>query len=282
MKQPVSRIITIPGIQPRGGFLPPKKLSVESLCNHPETKYEELVVKLCRSGALSPQTLGLVFDYLLRVEILLSADIAVEESIQEAFYISLLGAKLADQAENAKALVGKLIRLYKNKRRDNKKIVQTASELVRFDAMLRAGYYDPNYQPIEVTDFDKDAIKLMVDTTRIYLMQNESLTSLGFCFSGVGSENVAGSDGDLLSKESLIDLKVSVKEPTSKHTLQLLLYYLLGLHEQPEQYKQLRYLKIINPRLGRVYFYETAKLDTEMLRKIEHDVMGYKNSVFDL
>jgi len=280
MKRPVSSIVNIPKLQPHGGFIPPKDMTVELLDDDPRDQYERLVDMSCKMGSLRPQTLGLVFDYLLRTEIALMAGADLAEAIFNAFKVSFMGADLAHKYDEAEELALKLAELYQKKKRDRKKIAQVASELVVFDAVFRAGYYNPDAEAPKVSDGDKNALDLMLGATECYLLEKQQLTSLGFGFTAIGAENVAPSDGDLLTKDSVIDIKCSVNEPTSKHTLQLLLYYILGLHEQPDTFKPLKYVKILNPRLGRIYSYEIAKVDVENLKHIESEIMGYKKSVF--
>lgn len=280
MERPVSSIVNIPKLQPHGGFIPPKDMTVEPLDDEVSNNYEYLVEMSCKMGSLRPQSLGLVFDYLLRTEMALIAGENASDAILNTFKVSFMGASLANKMDDARKLALKLFDLYQKKKRDRKKIAQVASELVVYDAVFRAGYYNPDAEKPKVNDGDKNALDLMLGATECYLLEKEQLTSLGFGFTAIGAENVAPSDGDLLTKDSVIDIKCSVNEPTSKHTLQLLLYYILGLHEQPDAFKPLKYVKILNPRLGRIYSYEIAKVDVESLKHIESEIMGYKKSVF--
>ena len=119
----------------------------------------------------------------------------------------------------------------------------------------------------------------MLGATECYFIDHEKVVSLGFGFTALGTKNLLPSDGDVLTESSLIDLKCSSKAPTSKHTFQLLLYYILGLHEFPEHFKHLKYIKLINPILGKVYSYPLADLDKNMLKTIEKEIIGYENSV---
>ena len=158
--------------------------------------------------------------------------------------------------------------------------MQTASELVVYDAVYRAGYYNPNLKTPKITNEDRDAIELMVNETKLYLLEKEKIVALGVSFKAEGANNVSPSDADFLTEESIIDLKCSVSKPTSKHTLQLILYYILGLHEYPNEFKKLKYIKIINPRIDKVFSYEIKKIDVEDLKYNEKEIMGYAKSVF--
>lgn len=279
MMMPVTAIVKTPGIQPRGGFIPPEEMSVDLLCGDNTPEYSKLVDLCYKLGNLSPQTMGLVFDYLLRTKIDINSGVPAEEAILNAFNISIAGAGMANREKEARDLVSKLAALYKDDAKNCKKIVQAATELVSFDTMFRSGCYDDNLRKVKINNEVKDAIQVMLLATERYLADNEEeLTALGFKVLGLGSKNVAPSDGDLLSVDSVIDIKCLSKEPTSQHTMQLLLYYILGMHELPEYFCSIKYIKILNPRLGKIYSYEISKIDDTTLKHIEKDIIGYKDS----
>lgn len=278
MKLSVAKIVDIPQIQPYGGYIPAKNLVEEPLTDQPH--YIKLVDMTCKMGTLTPQSLGLMFDYMLRTDMATMAGEDPGDAVINAFYVSFLGAKLINKLDEAKALGREIAKLYGEKKRSVTKIAQVASELVVYDAVYRAGYYNPDADKPKVSEGDTNALELMLGATEVYFLYKEHLTSLGFGFTALGAEKVAPSDGDLLTTDSIIDLKCSVKKPNSKQTFQLLLYYILGMHENPKDFKKLKYLKILNPRLGKIYSYEIKNLNKEDLKTIERDVMGYRKSAF--
>lgn len=285
IKKPVSAIVNIPKIQPHGGFIPPKDMAVKQF-ESKTNNYEQLigVISKLEEKTLSPQSFGLVFDYLLRTEMAIIFKVRPAEAVIDAFKVSFLGASEIDKFNDAKALAFELIKCYSvddwKSRLDYLKVAQIASELVVYDAVFRAGYYNPDAQPPKVSNGDKEELELMLRATEYHLLKNEDVIEFGFGFTAEGAENLLPSDGDILTKTSIIDIKCSKNEPTSKHTLQLLLYYILGLHERPSDFKTLQYIKILNPRLGKVYSYEIAKVSVETFKHIESDIMGYRESVF--
>ena len=285
MKRPVTSIVSQPNLQPHGGFIPVKDLTEEQLSDNKDRvslyTMEQLIDLSCKMGTLSPQTIGLIVDYLTRTEIALFAGATPKEAVFNAFIISVYGAKMANKLDEAVELENKLIEQYSKEKIDYRKIVQVASELVVFDAVFRAGYYNPDLKKTKVSTEDRDAVQLMVGGVKLYLIEKEKIAALGVSFEAKDADNVAPSDADFLTEESLIDLKCSSSKPTSKHTLQLILYYILGLHEFPNEFQKLKYLKIINPRLDKVFSYEVEKLNVEDLKYIEKEIMGYKKSVFD-
>ena len=101
------------------------------------------------------------------------------------------------------------------------------------------------------------------------------VTVIGPTFEGGYTNSIATGDGDYLSKDTIWDYKVSKGAPTSKHTLQLLLYYLLGKHSIHKEYESIKYLGIYNPRLNIAYRYQLDNLSKDTIETIEKDIIGY-------
>ena len=55
------------------------------------------------------------------------------------------------------------------------------------------------------------------------------LQKMVFTFEGGYTNIVSSGDGDYLTEDTLWDFKVSKEEPKSKYTLQLLMYYIMGV-----------------------------------------------------
>ena len=106
-----------------------------------------------------------------------------------------------------------------------------------------------------------------------YLMMQ--LTGKGV-FGGY-TPTISSGDGDFLTKDTLWDLKVISTKPKSKHTLQLLIYWIMGLHSEQEFFKTIDKLGMFNPRMNVVYIIETSKIPKETIQIIEKDVICYPN-----
>ena len=65
-------------------------------------------------------------------------------------------------------------------------------------------------------------------------------------FEGGYTHTVNAGDGDFMTADTLWDFKVSKKKPTKDHTLQLIMYWRMGLHSIHPEYKNVRYLGIVN------------------------------------
>lgn len=284
MKKSVTNIVATPGLQPRGGFIDPHDMEAKQMSEYPEGGIKAMLDVTTSEGNFSSQSLGLVFDYLLRTEIAIMSGEKISKAVVEAFEVSCRGAIMINKWDKAQKLVRNIALLYakSDDREENLlEIAQNALELVMYDAVFRAGYYNPKYKPAKLNKRDFETLSIMLGSVEDYLArEKERIISLGFGFTAKGAKNVAPSDGDLLTEYSLINIKCSIKEPTSKHTLQLLMYYILGMHEYPTVFGKLKYLKILNPRLDKIYSYEIAKIDKDTLRHVEKEIIGYRKSAF--
>jgi len=86
---------------------------------------------------------------------------------------------------------------------------------------------------------------------------------------------VISGDGDFLTSDTLWDFKVSINKPTSKHTLQLLMYWIMGQHSGQECFKNISKIGIFNPRLNAVYLFDMSKIDPNIIKIIEDEVICY-------
>lgn len=74
-------------------------------------------------------------------------------------------------------------------------------------------------------------------------------------------------------------MKVSKRQPDSKHTLQLLMYYILGINSIHEEFKSITKLGIFNLRHNEVYQLEIDKIDNKefVMYDVTRYVMLYEN-----
>lgn len=78
-----------------------------------------------------------------------------------------------------------------------------------------------------------------------------------------------------MTVDTLWDFKVSKAKPTNKHTLQLLMYWIMGQHSGQEIFKEIKYIGIFNPRLNTVYKLSLNSIPNEVIRRIEDEVICY-------
>ena len=97
----------------------------------------------------------------------------------------------------------------------------------------------------------------------------------GFTFEGGYTDTVISGDGDFTTADTLWDFKVSKSRPTKDHTLQLLMYWRMGLHSIHPEFQDVRYLGIYNPRLNKVYRISVDDIPDDVVAEVERDVIGY-------
>ena len=242
--------------QPYGGYLPIKNFSKINLNDG---------ISLNESENVHSSLIGMTVDYLTRY--LMGA------SVDEAFHISCLGAEFIGMLTKAILLKDKIKGL------DDLSII-SACKLVGFDVCYRS--CPSSYKPIEDINPDPptiENIRTMVNRCLSFWEQYGPIILSEFTFEGGYTSTVNSGDGDFLTANAMWDLKVSKSTPTSKHSLQLLMYYVMGLHSVHTQFQDISYLGIFNPRLNIAYIYPTSSISAEMIAEIENDVLCYTDSL---
>lgn len=240
--------------QPRGGYINPKNFKVVQLDDG----------KILAEESLPASLIGTAVDYLTRYML------GSEE--YKAFEISMLGAKKID--ETVKAVCW----LYELNRNLDDKCIIAALNLVGYDVCFRAGV--EHYVPVEdYADFpDKDTIenvRIMVNRSLEFFKKYGPVVKDGFTLEGGYTEKITNGDGDFLTSDTVWDFKVSTKDPTSAHTFQLLLYYLMGKHSVHKEFQSVNKIGFFNPRLNKVYTYDMNDFSEDVRREIEKDIIGY-------
>lgn len=121
-----------------------------------------------------------------------------------------------------------------------------------------------------------DNIRIMVERSIVFWNKYGPIVQDGFIFKPNGyTQTVDSGDGDYLTADTLWDFKVSKAKPTNKHTLQLLMYWIMGQHSGQEIFKSIDKLGIFNPRLNTVYLLDMKIIAQETIDEIERDVICY-------
>ena len=89
------------------------------------------------------------------------------------------------------------------------------------------------------------------------------------------TDMICNADADYLTNDTIWDFKVIKSEPSSKHTLQLLMYWLLGQHSGKEELERIRNLGIYNPRKNIAYSINICLIPKAFIEQVSEDVMGY-------
>lgn len=238
--------------QPRGGYIKPKDFIVtdlldDNILNERENIHSSLV--------------GLAVDYLTRF--------LNGAPIEDAFKISLMGAFNVKEIELANDL------LFNIQGTDDISI-ESACKMVGFDVAYRAGI--AGYKLVELINPDKETIsniRIMVNRGLNFLKLYGPIVKDGFTFEGGYTPSINTGDGDFLTENTIWDFKVSKSALTNKHTLQLLIYYLMGVHSIHTEFKQIENLGIFNPRLNKVYLLPISTISNEIINEVNTTVIGY-------
>lgn len=240
--------------QPRGGYIQPKEFEATQLAGGG-------IDDLNPVENVSPALIGVTVDYLTRF--------MSGTPVMEAFSISVLGAQKVGEDALCNVLVGRVKGL------DDTSII-SAIQLSGFDVAFRAGIRA--YSPVESIDPDSVTIanvRTMVERSLAFFDQYGPKVKDGLTFEGGYTGYVATGDGDFMTSDTLWDFKVSKQKVQNKYTLQLLMYWRMGLHSVHPEYKNVRYLGIYNPRMNIVYRLDVNRIPVDVISEVDHDVIGY-------
>ena len=119
-------------------------------------------------------------------------------------------------------------------------------------------------------------IKILVQRSLKFWEDYGPIVKDGFTFEPNGyTEIVNSGDGDYLTADTIWDFKVSKSKPTNKHTLQLLMYWIMGQHSGQAIFKNIQKLGIFNPRLNEVYLLSTNVISKDIISEVENDIICY-------
>lgn len=258
--------------QPYGGYLRPSTMDKVQLANKEELYPVENI---------HPTKIGLVVDYLSRF-------MSNGYSATDAFRISIKGLDLlkmyTTQFKRFSVRYGNLIEqadetLLNIKGLDDESII-AACQITTFDSIYRAGLAWFDYETLDDERLIPDVhtianIRIMVNRALDFFNKYGPVIKDGFKFIGGYTDIITAGDGDFLTEDTLWDFKVSKKPPLKEHTLQLLIYYLMGQHSVQDYYKPLTKIGIYNPRLNTVYTKKVSDIDETILNEIATKVIGY-------
>lgn len=239
--------------QPHGGYLNPNDFQIIN-----NNDNEELLEENIHSSLV-----GLAVDYLTRV--------MLNTPAIDAFKISLLGATIIGERKKAE-------RLLKNIRGIDSKSIYNACKIVGYDVCYRAG--PTGYRNVDSINANKatiNNIRIMVKRSITFFDNYGPMVKDGFTFEGGYTKLINKGDGDFLTKDTLWDFKVSSRKPKSAHTLQLLVYYIMGMHSVHPEFKNIKKVGIFNPRMNIVYLKNINEIPKETIDKISEEVIGYGN-----
>ena len=257
--------------QPYGGFLRPSEFEVTKIDDGLFLEEEENI---------HASVVGMAVDYLSRY--------MLGDEIEDAFAISILGyknrirnlGKHTEREDKKKQIdIGSLLERITG---INDASIVAACKAVTYDVRFRSEAAAPNAKGAFETNPDEKTInniRVMVNRCVKFWKIHGPIVSAGFTFEPFGyTDIVSTGDGDYLTEDTLWDLKVSKSKPTSKNTLQILMYWLMGLHSEKPEFRYITKIGIYNPRLNMSFVMPINAISEETIRIVERDVIGYKSS----
>lgn len=263
--------------QPRGGYIKPSQFQEISL---DDGKI------LSENENIHASVIGMAVDYLTRF--------MMGTNIKEAFRISIQGyiirTKIVKEAvilEDKKKQVDIITLLHQIKGLDDNSIIATC-KVTAYDVWYRNTLGAILAKSAEEINPDADTIeniRTMVKRSIEFWDKYGEIKSDGFTFIEKDDKGniihngytltVNTGDGDYLTEDTMWDFKVIKSKPTNKHTLQLLMYWIMGKHSEMEIFKNINKLGIFNPRLNKVYILEVSKISDEIIKQVEDEVICY-------
>lgn len=152
--------------------------------------------------------------------------------------------------------------------------ILAAYQLSFYEQIYRSGYIPSTDYELELPDEHTiENIREMVNRSLRYFQHQAKLVNVGDRLAvKYKGDNIYG-DYDYLTDDSLIDMKVLSKKIANKYTLQIILYWILGMKSKKKLFSNVKYLKFYNPRLNVEYSFDLDELTPDILKPILEEVL---------
>lgn len=254
--------------QPWGGYIKPSQFEEINFNDGVELGEENLHASI----------IGMVVDYLTRY--------SNGSNVQNAFIISImgyntrirfLGEKVLQKDRQKKVDIDTLLKQIKGL--DDTSII-AACKACAYDVWFRKtmdAFFAKEADEINPDKTTIENIRTMVKRSIAFWKKYGPVTVDGFTFETAGyTATVDAGDGDYLTADTIWDFKVSKSKPTSKHTLQLLMYWIMGQHSGKNEFKSIKQIGLFNPRLNSAYLLDINTVSKEIIKEVETSVICYK------
>lgn len=276
------RVLGVKGIkcvpQPRGGYLKVKDMLADEFDDGKD-------LTDLKSENRHPSAVGLAVDYLSRF--VQGGDRA------DAFSIPILAGRFV-QAQALQASIqgdGEGMLFWEPYRKAADRIpeyldgvtglddgsIASAFKLAAYDCLLRSNprtFVDPEAMP-PANEAVIEHTRGMVERSKAFIDRYGPAVNGLDTFEGGYTDVVSSGDCDLVTDHGLWDFKCSVRPPTSKHTLQILMYWQLGVHSTHPEYLRVEEIGIWNPRLNRAWHQDAAGIPPEVVDEVCRKVLAY-------
>lgn len=248
--------------QPRGGYLKTGLFVKE--------EYNDGVI-LNGNENVDPSIVGLAVDYLTRY---MSGG-----SAEEAFGISLLGAECLDTFRGTKLEENKARGYIKQIDELKDESIIAACNLARYDVCFRASCDDYKNNVLIPDEYAISNIRNMVNRSMAFFSKEGGIIKSNITFEGAYTDIISSGDADYLTASGLWDMKVSKYDLNAEYTLQLLVYYLMGIKSDPDTFNKINRIGFYNPRKNVCYWTDVSFIPQSVIAVVEREVIGYVEGV---
>lgn len=193
--------------------------------------------------------------------------------LDSAFYIAEEGSyNLALHYKNKKLDEAYKLKSY-IKGLDDKSIINTC-KLAGYECIYRAGIQ--TYKPISEINPNKatiNNIRTMVENNLKFFTLYGPLIEIECDFQGGYTQTITKGNCDFVTHDTIWDIKTNKTPPTSKDTLQLLIYYLLGIHSHNICLHKISKIGIYNPRINNTYILDAKDIPKDTILSIEQNII---------
>lgn len=249
--------------QPRGGYLNPSLF---------RTFFIDDALVLNPRENLNPTLVQAAVNYLTRLRIGTPA--------QKTFTLALEGARIFDETypdtslfktrsaiKHAKKLMTGINGL------DADSIVNTC-KLAGYDVCARASI--AGYKPIDTINPDAETVRnieLMTRRTIEHFRTIGPVRDTEVNLLGAYTDAINCGNAEYITKNTLWSVRVSKNELSNKHTLQLLLQYIMGCSARPDLFQDITYIGMYNPRLNKAYFIPVQDIPSATIKAAAAEVI---------
>ncbi|MDI2112623.1 hypothetical protein [Commensalibacter nepenthis] len=246
--------------QPQGGYLPLKTFQKISIPAHNCLQPDENI-----HASLIGMTVHNLTHFIL------------SSCLDSAFYTAEEGSYLLSLYSKN----NKLDEAYKLKNKirglDDKSIIN-ACKLAGYECIYRAGIH--TYKPINEINPNKTTIhniRTMVENNLRFFTIYGPLIGCEYDFQGGYTQTITKGNCDFVTDDGIWDIKTNKTPPTNKHSLQILIYYLLGIHSDNTALHQISKIGIYNPRLNNAYIIAIKDIPKNIITSVEQDIIKRKS-----
>lgn len=168
-------------------------------------------------------------------------------------------------------------------------IIQTAFQIVRFDASKRCDYINTdwiqNRTIIDLEPIPEYLVKKIINIMNNYISFLSKIKQLRYNPPLIPSYRpfkyinftifISSADADFVDKNTLYELKCSTRNPLAIDILQVLSYFIMAKRVDKLWYSKLHSIAIVNLILNKIWTYDVTNLDNNIYREVEKNFLGF-------